>query len=48
MTTLDLSVKRVLLEKFATGLFDHPITDPSLVKQINNPAHQALALKVFT
>ena len=45
MTTLDLSVKRVLLEKFATGLFDHPITDPSLVKQINNPAHQALALK---
>ena len=44
-STLDLSVRRVLLAKFATGLFDHPLTDESLVEELNNPAHQALALR---
>ena len=38
-------VTQVLLEKFATGLFDRPLTDPTRVSSLNNPAHQALALK---
>jgi beta-glucosidase len=44
-TAVEVSARRVLLEKMAAGLFDDPITDESLVKQLNNPSHQALALK---
>jgi beta-glucosidase len=44
-STLDLSVRRVLLAKFAVGLFDHPLTDESLVEELNNPTHRALALR---
>eukprot|EP01047_Picozoa_sp_COSAG01_P006715 COSAG01_NODE_246_length_20450_cov_195.166822_28_plen_99_part_00 len=38
-------VRRVLLQKFAAGLFDRPVTDPGRIAELNSPAHQALALK---
>lgn len=80
-TKVEVAARRVLLEKFAAGLFDHPLTDPvrqtivhpwlcatnfkkcclepsrsldpqllcaghqALVDGLNNPVHQALALK---
>ena len=44
-TMIETAARRVLLEKMAAGLFDHPLTDETLVKQLNNPMHQALALR---
>ena len=44
-STLDTVVLRVLQEKFALGLFDNPITDPSGLSHINSPEHVALALR---
>ena len=44
-TTVETAARRVLLEKMAVGLFDHPLTDETLVKGLNNPKHQALALQ---
>ena len=35
-TTIDKAARRVLSAKFATGLFDKPLTNPNLVKQLNS------------
>jgi len=44
---LNRSVSNVLRYKFATGIFDSPYTDPSKVDFLDNPAHRALARRVF-
>ena len=42
---VDLSVRRVLREKFRLGLFEHPYVDPQqAVKVVHAQAHQDLAL----
>ena len=39
---LDLSVRRLLRDKFRLGLFDHPFVDPqAAVRVVGNPAFQA-------
>lgn len=45
VSTIEQAARRVLTAKFALGLFDQPRTDPTLVKQLNSDAHQALALR---
>jgi beta-glucosidase len=40
---IDTSVRRVLGHKFAAGLFDDPMTDPSRVAGLNTAEHQKLA-----
>eukprot|EP01120_Amphizonella_sp_Union-15-10_P015340 TRINITY_DN7880_c0_g1_i1.p1 TRINITY_DN7880_c0_g1~~TRINITY_DN7880_c0_g1_i1.p1 ORF type:complete len:755 (+),score=122.52 TRINITY_DN7880_c0_g1_i1:78-2342(+) len=42
---LDRSVSNLLRHKFASGLFDHPYTDPSKYQTVDNPAHRGLALE---
>lgn len=46
--TIDESVRRVLRQKFRTGLFDHPfVEDPAYAKEINDCAeHRQKALEV--
>ena len=42
---VDLSVRRVLREKFRLGLFEHPYVDPQqAIKIVHTQAHQDLAL----
>ncbi|WJG08657.1 glycoside hydrolase family 3 N-terminal domain-containing protein [Aliiglaciecola sp. LCG003] len=42
---IDVSVARVLADKFRLGLFENAFTDEKGISQINSKAHQALALK---
>ena len=42
---VETAASRVLKMKFACGLFDRPMTDPSLLPMVNSAAHQALALR---
>ena len=45
VSLVDLSVRRVLREKFRLGLFEHPYVDPKqAVKIVHAQAHQDLAL----
>jgi beta-glucosidase len=47
VSLVDLSVRRVLREKFRLGLFEHPYVDPQqAVKIVHTQEHQDLALKV--
>lgn len=43
--TFDRAVANVLRKKFASGLFDYPMTPESAAANINSPAHRALALQ---
>ena len=43
MSRIDDAVRRILYVKFKMGLFEHPISDPSLLKLIGSPEHRALA-----
>lgn len=40
---IETSARRVLGHKFAAGLFDSPMTDPTRVAVLNSPEHQRLA-----
>jgi beta-glucosidase len=40
---IDDAVRRILYVKFKMGLFEHPTSDPSLLKVIGSPEHRALA-----
>jgi len=40
---IDDAVRRILTVKFELGLFEHPTTDPALLKQIGSSDHRALA-----
>lgn len=42
---IDVSVRRILGDKFRLGLFENPYTDEQGIAIINNTKHQALALK---
>lgn len=44
-SVVETAASRVLKMKFACGLFDMPMTDPSLLPMVNSAAHQALALR---
>lgn len=45
---LDVSVKRLLVEKFRLGLFENPYCDPEAAKAlVNSQAHQELAAQAF-
>jgi beta-glucosidase len=47
VSLVDLSVRRVLREKFRLGLFEHPYVNPQqAVKIVHSQEHQDLALKV--
>jgi beta-glucosidase len=47
VSLVDLSVRRVLREKFRLGLFEHPYVDPQqALKIVHSQEHQDLALKV--
>ena len=47
LSLVDLSVRRVLREKFRLGLFEHPYVDPQqALKIVHSQEHQDLALKV--
>jgi beta-glucosidase len=43
MSRIDDAVRRILYVKFKMGLFEHPTSDPSLLKLIGSPEHRALA-----
>ncbi|KAF3639032.1 hypothetical protein T459_28423 [Capsicum annuum] len=43
MTRIDDAVKRILRVKFVMGLFENPLSDPSLAKQIGSQEHRDLA-----
>ncbi len=43
MSRIDDAVRRILYVKFKMGLFEHPMSDPSLLKLIGSPEHRALA-----
>jgi beta-glucosidase len=43
LSRIDDAVSRILRAKFWLGVFDKPMTDPTLVVSVNNPAHRALA-----
>ena len=43
MSRIDDAVRRILYVKFKMGLFEHPTTDPSLLKSIGSPEHRLLA-----
>jgi beta-glucosidase len=43
MSRIDDAVRRILYVKFEMGLFEHPTTDPSLLKLVGSPEHRALA-----
>jgi glycosyl hydrolase family 3 len=40
---IDDAVRRILTEKFALGLFEHPFADRSNIDAIGSPAHRAVA-----
>ena len=42
---IDDAVARILTQKFALGLFDHPFADRSNASTIGSPAHRAVARK---
>jgi len=42
---IDVSVRRILREKFRLGLFDHPYLDPAGVKVINNASFAAKGME---
>ena len=49
ISVVDLSVRRVLREKFCLGLFAHPYVDPQqALKVVHAQAHQDLALRCRT
>ena len=43
MATLDQAVYRVLVSKFASGIFDHPYTDETRVQSLDKPEHRVMA-----
>lgn len=43
MSRIDDAVRRILYVKFKMGLFEHPTSDPSLLKLVGSPEHRALA-----
>ena len=43
MSRIDDAVRRILYVKFKMGLFEHPTSDPSLLKSVGSPEHRALA-----
>jgi beta-glucosidase len=43
MSRIDDAVSRILTEKFALGLFEHPFTDRTDIGQIGSPQHRAVA-----
>jgi beta-glucosidase len=43
MSRIDDAVRRILYVKFKMGLFEHPMSDPSLLKLVGSPEHRALA-----
>jgi beta-glucosidase len=43
LSRIDDAVRRILYVKFKMGLFEHPTTDPSLLKLVGSPEHRALA-----
>ena len=43
MDVVDKAVYRVLVSKFASGIFDHPYTDEVRVKSLDRPEHRKLA-----
>jgi len=43
MSRIDDAVRRILYVKFKMGLFEHPTSDPSLLKLIGSREHRALA-----
>eukprot|EP00038_Savillea_parva_P026203 m.52221 g.52221 ORF g.52221 m.52221 type:complete len:819 (+) comp7359_c0_seq1:68-2524(+) len=45
VSVIEKAVRRSLMEKFATGLFDNPYTDPKGVDGLNSAADQQLALR---
>jgi beta-glucosidase len=45
MSRVDDAVKRVLTQKFELGLFEHPFTDRSNIRQIGDAAHRAVAAR---
>jgi beta-glucosidase len=49
-STLDMMVTHILTAMFRIGLFEHPLPDPSIVKDnvVSTPAHQALSTKIAT
>lgn len=43
MARIDDAVRRILRVKIASGLFEHPFTDPTLTAQIGSPEHRQVA-----
>ncbi len=43
MARIDDAVSRILTKKFELGLFEHPYTDRTHIRDIGSPAHRALA-----
>ncbi len=43
MERIDDAVRRILRVKFELGLFEHPLSDSSLLSTVNSDAHRALA-----
>ncbi|KAK2997958.1 hypothetical protein RJ639_026343 [Escallonia herrerae] len=43
MDRIDDAVRRILLVKFISGLFEHPLADLSLVNEVGNQVHRELA-----
>jgi beta-glucosidase len=43
MSRIDDAVRRILTQKFALGLFEHPFADRSNIDTIGSPAHRAVA-----
>jgi beta-glucosidase len=43
MTRIDEAVRRIAIAKFRFGVFDHPFGNPSLLTQVDSPAHRAVA-----
>jgi beta-glucosidase len=48
MERLDDAVRRILLVKYESGLFDHPYGDPSLTLAVGSPEHRELARKAVS
>jgi beta-glucosidase len=45
MSRINDAVSRILRQKFALGLFDHPFADRTNINKIGSPAHRAVARK---
>jgi beta-glucosidase len=48
MERLDDAVRRILLVKYESGLFDHPYGDPSLSLSVGSPEHRELARRAVS